>query len=130
MGELNMENKNLSQEIYQLNSALSLLKSDKQREKLSYVLGELGITEKETREVTAFLLNEVSIKEYKSVEENEAVMAYVRAFTRVQKQMEMAKGYQDMGEINKGIANEMVHLEEEGERLTDEMVSEDTKEQA
>jgi hypothetical protein len=125
-----MENKKLVAEIFQINNALELLKSDKQKERLSLVMQEAGITQEQVEEVTSYLISEVSPKEYSNLVENEAILSYIRAFTKIQKYMMMAEGYEEMGEINKEISKESLHLEEEGERLTNEMVRENTEDKA
>jgi predicted nuclease with TOPRIM domain len=119
--------KKLIKEVYKINRALDVLKSDKQRQKLATVLLECGISNEEVVKVTGFLLENVSVEAFSKQVDNEAILSYVEAFTKVKEYMDMAKGYEDMGEINKSISEEMNHLEEEGERLTDEMVGKNTQ---
>jgi Cft2 family RNA processing exonuclease len=126
MGEINMEKK-LIKEVYKINRAVDVLKSDKQRQKLANVLLESGITNEEVVEVTGFILENVSVEAFSKQVDNEAILSYIEAFTKVKEYMAIAKGYKEMGEVNKGISEEMNHLEEEGERLTDEMVGKNTQ---
>lgn len=131
MGETNMDKelkKDLIKELYQITNSLDILKEERQREKLSEVLINLGHTEKEVKNALSFLLGEVSPQEFNEARENEAIKAYVDAFKKVKTRMEIAQGYEDMSQINKGISDEDFHLEEEGEKLTDEMVGEKTEE--
>ena len=80
------------------------------------------------RVITAiqFMQDEIGEKEMNANCEKDAFVAYLEAIDEIEKYMEMAKGYQEMGEVNLTIAQEDHHLEEEGAKLH-EMDSEASK---
>jgi hypothetical protein len=124
-----MANQNVMKELYQMKNALEIL-DENGREKLSNLMMENKITKKELDKVNAYVMTEISPKEFAENVEAHAIANYILAFRRVQAIMEMAKGYEEMGEINKGISEEMKHLEDEVGENNNEMEAKNSKNQA
>ncbi|AYP68360.1 hypothetical protein PQE75_gp119 [Bacillus phage vB_BcoS-136] len=123
--------KDIIKALYMMSTALNNL-DEKEKSVLTRTMVEIGFVTSDVDNVNKFILSNLTPSEYQKQKSNQAILSYIEGFKQVKRYMDMANGYQEMGEINKEIAEEDFHLEEEGERLVNEVVAEkgkgDTKE--
>lgn len=127
---MNMENRIMKQ-LFLMQSALHSFNGN-ELSNLSKVLIESGISLEELNEVNGFILEQLSPEVYAEKKEKQAMLIYIESFKNIQKLMkmgegfeeDMANGYQEMAEINLEIAEDTRQLEDEGERLSDEVGTE------
>lgn len=102
---------------YKLVSALYTIEEDNNINKLNAVLNGLGYTNERLQEVAKYIDANVSEEEVNSNAEKQSFFSYVEALQEIENYISIAKGYEEMGEINLTTAQEDYHLEEEGARL-------------
>jgi len=121
-------NKELLENVYSMVSAMMVLGVNGKVPELAFILDNVGISEAEMDEVTAFVNKMWSPMDLDTLTVQQAKLTYLDAFREVVKLKDIAKGYEDMGEINLQIAVEDKHLEDEGEKLiNEEMDSKESK---
>lgn len=113
-------NKELLENVYSMVSAMMVLGVNGKVPELAFILDNVGISEAEMDEVTAFVNKMWSPMDLDTLTVQQAKLTYLDAFREVVKLKDIAKGYEDMGEINLQIAVEDKHLEDEGEKLINE----------
>jgi len=114
-------NKELLENVYKMVSSMLVLTVNEKIPELAFVLNQVGIQEREMEEVTDFIQDMWSIEDLDTLAVQQAKLVYLDAFrevVRLKRHMEMAKGYEEMGEINLGIANGVV--EDKGEKVINE----------
>lgn len=99
---------------YKMASALDTILALQGMEKLITVMEGMGYDAEKRREIVKFLNENITEEEFNSNVEVQAFNAYIEGLQEMEKYMEMAKGYQEMGDINLTITQEDFHLEEEG----------------
>jgi hypothetical protein len=123
-----MEAKVMKQ-LFSMKNSLDAL-SPEGKDKLGKVMVASGISVDEINDVNLFVMEEISPQRFSQLVENQAILSYIEAFRNIKKLMEMAKGYEEMGEINSEIAEEMRHLEDEVEENANEVDTKNTENQA
>lgn len=113
-------NKKLLDNVYTMVSSMMILGINGKIPELAFVLDNVGISEPEMDEVTAFVNKMWSPEDLDILTVQQAKLAYLDAFREVVKLKDIAKGYEEMGEINLQIATEDKHLEDEGEKVINE----------
>lgn len=125
-------NKELLENVYSMVSAMMVLGVNGKVPELAFILDNVGISEAEMDEVTAFVNKMWSPMDLDTLTVQQAKLTYLDAFREVVKLKDIAKGYEEMGDINLQIAVEDKHLEDEGEKVINEKMdskeSEDTAE--
>lgn len=111
---------------YKLASSLDVILALGKGETLLTVLAGMGYTKERLIEIGNFMDENTTADEFNEHVEKRAFISYVDGVEEMAKYMEIAKGYQEMGEINLAISKEDHHLEEEGEKLN-EMDRENSK---
>lgn len=113
-------NKQLLENVYKMMSSMLVLTINEKIPELAFVLNQVGIDEQQMEEVTNFVQEMWSIEDLDTLSAQQAKLVYLDAFREVVKLKEIAKGYEEMGEINLQIATEDKHLEDEGEKVINE----------
>ena len=125
-------NKELLENVYSMVSAMMVLGVNGKVPELAFILDNVGISEAEMDEVTEFVNKMWSPMDLDTLTVQQAKLTYLDAFREVVKLKDIAKGYEEMGDINLQIAVEDKHLEDEGEKVINEKMdskeSEDTTE--
>jgi hypothetical protein len=124
-----MSKQNVIKELYQMKNALGILDA-KGKENLSNIMIANNIKKEDIDKVNDFIMKEITPSDFADNVESHAIANYILAFRRVQAMIEMANGYEEMGEINKGIAEEMKHLEDEVGENANEMGTTKSENQA
>lgn len=91
-------------------------------QKLREMVYEFGFTDEKLIEIDDFIRENIDKEEFENYVEREAYHSYIQGLKEIEKIMNMAKGYQEMANMNTGIAEEFAHLEQEGDKY-DEMDS-------
>lgn len=123
-------NKKLANVSYKLVSSLTAIEFAGKLEKLDKQLEEKGYTPEKLQGMMSFIEGEVTNEEFSNAVEEKAFDEYFESLSQLEKYISMAQGYQAMADINLEIAEEELHLEEEGEKLVNEVVTTNSKENA
>lgn len=122
--------KNMKKDIlktgYKMSSALDVIIALHQTDKLMTVMEGMGFNSERRVAILNFLNESVQEEEYNANIELQAFTSYIEGLQEMERYMQMASGYQEMGDINLTITQEDFHLEEEGANAY-EMVTKDTK---
>lgn len=116
-------NKQLLESVYKMVSSMMVLTVNERLPELAFVLKHVGIEEQEMEDVTAFIQRMWSPEDLDILTVQQAKLTYLDAFrdvVKLKRHVEMAKGYEEMGDINLGIANDA--FEDEGEKAVNEEV--------
>jgi len=113
-------NKKLLENVYTMVSSMMILGINGKIPELAFVLDNVGISEPEMDEVTAFVNKMWSPEDLDILTVQQAKLNYLDAFREVVKLKQIADGYAEMGAINLQIAEESKHLEDEGEKVINE----------
>lgn len=113
-------NRKLLDNVYTMVSSMIILGINGKIPELAFVLDNVGISEPEMDEVTAFVNKMWSPEDLDILTVQQAKLNYLDAFREVVKLKQIADGYAEMGAINLQIAEESKHLEDEGEKVINE----------
>jgi hypothetical protein len=100
--------------------AYNTLEAMGKAENLATVADGMGYSSERVIKAIDFIHGQVGTmnqEKANEIVERNAHIAYLESIDEIEKYMEMAKGYQEMGEINLTISQEDHHLEEEGVKL-------------
>lgn len=98
--------------------AMSVLGGINQLERLYERVIEEGITQEEMSKVMAFT-NTLDSELFSEYTIQDSLNTYVESVKKLSKYADMAKGYEEMGELNLQLSNEYFSLENEGEKLNE-----------
>lgn len=118
-----MGNEKLLDIMFKSLSSLYVIEKLGAEAKLPQVLKLMGIEPEKAMMAIEFLKDALKDEDFDAQMEKRAIASFYEATEEVIKLAEIAKGYQEMGEINLQIAQEDFHLEQEGA----EMYEVDTK---
>lgn len=124
MKEQNNEFLNLS---YELTSAYEVLTSfgKDSMVKFNYTLQEMGYSREKLDTIAEFMNENMDEDGYEEFVELKCITKYIEGLQKMEQYMAMAQGYEEMGEINLEISEEMHHLEDEASNISS--VKEDIK---
>jgi hypothetical protein len=109
--------KELLEATYEMVGAYDVIVMAGKIDTMQSVLVGMGYTQEKIDSVINFIHNNLTQEELNVGVERQAYVAYINAVEKIEKLMQMAQGYQEMGELNLTIAQEDHHLEEEGAKL-------------
>jgi len=114
--------RDLDKTVAKMTSSLYLIDTLGKRERLVFVLNELGYSDEKLKDISKFINSLYKDqKDYATKLEHEAFYQYIKCIESLDKIMSMAKGYDEMGEINKTISYEDLHSQPEEGIAEDEV---------
>lgn len=114
---MNMSNDRLLDVMFKSLSALEVIEKLGAQAKLPQALGLLSVNPEQAVMAIKFLKDSLKDEDLDAQMEKRAIASFYEATEEAVKLAEIAKGYQEMGEINLQIAQEDFHLEQEGAGL-------------
>lgn len=109
-----MENKNqIFKAIYTVETSLEVLTKVGMSQEWMVAQLRMKYTEEELREITSFCIEQADPMNEEDYFYYEAINNYMNAVDDLKKYIDIAKGYQEMANINSTISAENHHLEEE-----------------